>query len=396
MISTLRQTGLILAMNLRSVPRRLGSSLIVVTGTAGAMAVLLSVLAIATGLGQTMQDSGRYDRAIVLRGGSASELASSLDLETVRRISDAPGVRRDAAREALVSPELMALVSVNERRSGSEVNMTFRGVTPHAFQVRPEIRVTEGRLFHPGTAEVIVGKAAQHQFAGLNLGDRVSAHGLTWTIVGAFESGGDARESEVLADAAMLIARPGSAYQSVTVLLVSPSVFKTFSDALKSDTTVPLEVLSEREYLARQSASVNRFLFFMVYVVGGIMVLGAIFAAVTSMYTAVSARAREIATLRAIGFGGSRIIFSVLAEAMLLAVGGGLLGAVIAWVFFNGRTVSTTVGVGLPSQLAFELQLTGRLLIGGLITACLIGFVGGLFPAVRAARVPVADALRTL
>jgi putative ABC transport system permease protein len=398
MMRALRQTGFIIAMGLRSLPSRLGSSLVVITGTAGAMAVLLSVLAVGTGLGRAMQNAGRDDRAVVLRGGSSSELASTISVETAARIADAPGVRRDAGGAAMVSPEVMALVSVTDKRSGSDVSLTFRGVTQQAFAVRPEIRVTQGRLFRPGTAEAIVGRAAQKQFAGLEIGNKVSAsgQGITWTIVGVFESGGDSRESEILADAALLLSNPGQTYQSVTVLLQSPGTYGAFRDAMTSDTTFSAEVQREREYLGRQSAAINRLLFFMVYGVGGIMVLGAVFAAINSMYSAVSTRVREIATLRAIGFGGSRIVLSVLTEGLLLAALGGLLGALLAWVFFNGRAVSTAVGAGLPSQLAFQLQVTGPLFVTALVTACVIGLVGGLLPALRAARVPVTEALRTL
>lgn len=383
-------------MNLRTIPLRWGSSMVIVIGVAGTMAVLLSVLAVSSGLRQAMQEAGRPDRAIVLRSGSAAELGSSLSRSAVRAIESSAGVRRNSRGTALVSPESMSQISVVDKRSGSDVNVTLRGLVATGFEVRPEINVIEGRRPTRGLAELIVGRAAREQFGGLSIGDTLETNGLTWTIVGVFESGGNGRESELIGDAELLIPRQSGAFQSALVMLQSASSLAEFERALTSDPTLAVDVYGESQYLARQSASVQRLLFFMAYVVGGIMAIGAVFAAINSMYTSVSTRTREIAILRAIGFGGRSVMTSVLVEALVLAVTGCIVGTLLAWLVFSGDTISTAVGTGLPSQMVFRMTLTWKLFAVGLALSCLIALVGALLPALRAAHLPVTEALRSL
>ena len=389
-----RQIGAVTAMNLRSVPQRLGTSLVIVIGIAGVVAVLVSVLAMSTGMLETMESSGRNDRALVLRNGSAAEASSALPRESARLISDAAGVKRDAAGKPILSAESMRVVTVYKREDGAEVNVAIRGVGPQARLLRPELQIVAGRMFEPALAELIVGQAASRQFRGLDIGDTVVTRGATWTVVGVFATG-DAHESELMADVEALIAadRRGG-YQSVTVQLASASAFGAFKDSLTLNPALSVDVVREREYYAEQSKAVARVITIIAYVVGGIMAIGAVFGALNTMYSAVSARVREIATLRALGFGAAAMVTSVLVEAVLLSLLGGAVGALLAWVFFNGHTVSTTTGVG--GHLIFDLSVSPQLVIVGIVCASAIGLIGGLFPALRAARLPVATALRAV
>lgn len=385
-------------MSVQSLPLRVGSSMVVVIGTAGVVAVLLAVLATASGLGKAMRDAGRADRAIILRTGASSELASVLPRQTVAVIANvAAGLRRDDKGEALLAPEVMSLVTGVAKNSDNEVSVTLRGVGKQLALVRPEVKLVRGRMFTPGLPEVIAGKAASSQFDGLQIGDRLSEYGRTWTIVGIFASNGDPRESELLTDAdTLLSANGGNAYQSIVAVLSSAAAFEQFQASLAANPQLGVDVHRERDYLRDQSQYINRMLYFIAYVVGGIMAVGAIFAALNSMYSAVSTRTREIATLRAIGFGAVAVIGAVIAEAVLLALLGSALGALIAWIAFNGHEVSTAVGGALPNQLVFDLALDWQAVALACGVAALIGIAGGSLPALHAARVNVAQALRAL
>jgi len=392
-MSLFKQIGAVTLMNLQSIPSRLGSSLVIVVGIAGVVGVLISVLAMATGFSKALNNTGRPDRAIVLRGGSTSELGSTISRDNALTILDAPGVRKTAEGKPIGSAEVILIVDLPQKGSDSGVNVTLRGIGPEGFDARPEIKLIAGRMFQPAVRELIVGKSAQAQFKGLEIGSHIALRDSDWTVVGQFESGGDAHESEILADAeTVMSAYRRNLFQSVTVLLDDVAAFDGFKDALTTNPTLSVDVKREPEYYAGLSKTLKMILFFVAYVVGGIMAVGALFGALNTMYSAVSARSLEIATLRAIGFGAGAVVVSVFVEALLLSLVGGLIGAAAAWLFFNGNTVNT-LGANF-TQVVFHLTVTPQLLASGIIWACFIGVLGGLFPAIRAARLPVATALR--
>lgn len=381
-------------MNLRNLPQRFGSSLVIIIGSAGVVAVLVAVLAMAAGMSKTLQGTGRDDRAIVLRNGSASESGSALTRSAARIVLDSPGIKHDAGGKPLVTAEPLRLLKLFRRDGASEVTAVLRGLGAQAPIVRPEVKIIEGRVFRPSVNELIVGKAAKAQYRGMEIGSHISTRTATWLVVGTFTTDGDAHESELMADADTVMSSDnGSTYGSITVLLDAPGSLRTLRDSLTSNPALRVDVTRERDYFSRQSNTVSRLLWILVYVVGSIMGLGAIFGALNTMYSAVSTRTTEIATLRAIGFGSAPIVVSVLIEALLLAAAGGILGACAAWLFFNGRTVSTTQGSAY-AQLIFDISVTLHLAVIGVAVSAVIGFIGGLFPALRAARLPIATALR--
>jgi putative ABC transport system permease protein len=394
-VNVLRQIRAVTWMNLASIPQRFGTSSVIVIGIAGVVAVLISVLAMATGFKRTILATGRDDRAIVLRGGSDSELASTLAREATLTIMDAPGIRKDAAGKPIASAEAVVVVDMPKKSNDSGANVTIRGVGPEGMALRPEIQLIAGRMFQRGLRELIVGSGAQAQFKGLDVGSHIALRGSDWTIVGAFVSNGDSHESELLADGeTVLSAYRRNLYQSVVVLLDSKDSFATFKSSLTTNPQLSVDAMREHDYYAQQSQRMSSVLSFIAYFVGGIMAVGALFGALNTMYSAVSVRSREIATLRAIGFGASAVVLSVLIEALLLSVIGALLGAALAWMFFNGNVVST-LGSNF-TQVVFRLAVGPSLVVLGIVWACVIGLVGGLFPAIRAARLPVATALRAL
>jgi putative ABC transport system permease protein len=393
-MSLFRQIGAVVAMNVRSIPARLGTSSVVVIGIAGVVGVIVSVFAMTQGLTRALADTGRPDRAIVLRGGSNNEVASTLSIDAVATIRDAPGIARTPEGKPAATAEMLASVVLPRKEDETTAPVMVRGVDPESSVVRPEIVLVEGRIFRPGLREMIVGRGAQAEFEGLEIGDRVALRDGQWTVVGVFESGGDAHESRLLADAATLM----SAYQrpvvnSMTVLLESEAAFDDFKAALTADPTLSVAVERELDYYVRQSDQAGNFFNMVARVVGGIMALGALFGALNTMYSAVSARAVEIATLRAIGFGAGGVVISVLVESLVLALVGALIGAAVAWALFSGNVVSMGNTIG---SMVFEMRVTPALLGVGIAWACTVGFLGGLFPAVRAARLPVATALRAI
>lgn len=393
MASVANQVAAVTLNNLRSLPQRAGLSAVIVIGIAVTVAVLVSVLAMAAGFGKTLVSTGRADRAMVLRGGSQSELASTLSRENVLTIADARGVRRSSDGKSVASAEMVAIVSLKQKSTGTAANVTLRGVGPKAFELRPEIHLIAGRMFRPAVRELIVGKAALGQFQGLEPGRRLLLHDNEWTVVGVFESGGGSHDSELMTDVeTALSSYRRNMFQSVTVMLESPQAFDTFRNQLTADPTLSVDVKREADYYSEQSRQLSKLLFFVAYIVGGIMAVGAIFGALNTLYSAVSSRTLEIATLRAIGFGALPVVISVFVEAVLLALIGGVLGAALAWLFFNGNAVNT-LGANF-TQVVFNLTVTPLLALEGIALACLVGFIGGLFPALRAARQPIAAALR--
>lgn len=389
----IKQIVAVTSMNLRSLPQRLGTAWVIVIGIAVTVAVMVSVLAMAAGFQRTLKGTARADRAIVLRAGSQAELESTIDRQNAQTIMDAPGVRKDDAGRPIASAEAVVIVALPQKKDGADANVTLRGVGPNAMRLRPEMHLIAGRMFRPAVRELIVGKSAVAQFKGLELGSRIAFRDSEWTVVGIFESGGDAHESELQGDVeTVLSAYRRNGFQSVTAMLDSAAAFDRFKGALTTDPTLKVGVQREADYYAAQSRNLSKLLNLLAYFVGGIMALGACFGALNTMYTAVSTRTREIATLRAIGFGGMPIVVSVLVEALLLAIVGSVIGSGAAWVFFNGNTVNT-LGAGF-TQVVFHLTVTASLLVSGVFVACTIGMLGGLLPAVRAARLPIATALR--
>jgi putative ABC transport system permease protein len=387
-MNALRQIIAVTSIGLRAIPQRLGPSLVVVVGMACVVAVTLSILSLSTGFMRTLKDAGRADRAIVLSRDARYESASSITRDNVPVIIDAPGIRRTSDGMAIASAETLASVPVTKRRDGLDAYLDLRGIGPEGFALYPEIRLISGRMFRPATHELIVGKSAQAAFEGLEVGSKIQMPEGDWTVTGTFESGGDASESELLADAeTVLSSLRATTFKSMTVLLTDAAAFERFKTALTTNPTLTVDVVRETDYLALQAQDLNRFLTVVAYLIGGIMGLGALFAALNTLYSAVSTRSVEIATLRVFGFGAGSILTSVLAEALLLSLLGAGIGASVAWLAFNGNLHST-------GSLVFRLTITPSLAIRGIALACALGMLGGLFPALRAARVPEAVALR--
>ena len=396
-MSLFKQIGAVVVMNLRSLPQRVATSLVVVVGIGGVVAVLISVLSLATGLTQTLAGTGRPDRALVLHGGAQSETASTLTREDALAILSAPGIRTVEGGAQLASIEMIASVRIKRHDSAALGTATFRGVSPQSFALRPEMKIVDGRMFKSGVRELMVGRSAQSRFSGLDVGSAVTFNNDQWKVVGAFASNGDARESELIADTdTVMSAYNRTTLNSVTVQLDSVKSFDAFKAALTSNPTLTVEVKREPEYYQQQSKLFARFLAVVANLVAAIMGVGAVFAALNTMYSSVSGRLVEIATLRAIGFGALAVVASVLAEALLLAFVGALCGAALAWVVFNGNTVSTLSGGNGLAQVVFHLRIGWELVAAGIVWACVIGIIGGLLPAIRAARVPVATALRAI
>ena len=392
----LAQILTMIVLTLRTVPQRAGSSLVAVTGVAGVVVVFVAVLSIAEGFRAALAGAGSPDTAIVMRGGSDTELSSVLPLESTRVIRDAPGVRR-SAEGAVASAELFVVVDVPKRSTGTPANVPLRGVEPAAFAVRDEVRIVEGRTFRPGTNEIIVGRSAAAQFSGIDLGTTQRWGESAWEVVGIFEAGGTIAESEIWCDARVLqpAYRRGDSFQSVYARLESPDAFDTFKDALTTDPRLDVMVEREEDYYLGQTQTVTAIITGIGAVIAFLMGIGAVFGAINTMYTAVAARTREIATLRALGFSSGPVVISVMAESVALALLGGLLGGLLAYGGFNGYQTAT-INWQTFSQVAFAFRVTPALLVQGIVWAVVMGFFGGLFPAVRAARLPVATALREL
>jgi putative ABC transport system permease protein len=386
------------SISLRGLPQRISSSLVIVIGTAGVVAVLLSVLALSTGLAGAMTATGSAARAIVLHANATTEVGSNLAHDNIPTIMDAPGIAKDDNHRPIASAEALSSVNLPRRDNGKLATLTLRGVSPdQLLALRPELHLVQGRLFHSGLRELIAGKAAQDRFANLGVGSHVKFGDNEWTVVGSFESGGGAHDSEVMADIdTVLAAYQRSTYNSVIVKLDGAGALERLRATLLHDPTLSVDVNLESAYYARQSESFANVLALIARVISTIMAIGAVFAALNTMYAAVSSRAVEIATLRAIGYGATGVVTSVIVEALLLSVLGAAVGAALAWTLFNGNTVSTISGGGGLAQVVFHLRIGGGLVALGTIWACVVGLIGGLLPAIRAARIPVAVALRAI
>lgn len=389
-----RQTLAITAIGLGTLPQRLGASAVVVVGIGGVVAVLVALLAMAAGFQATLRQTGSVDQAIVLRAGANAELSSRIDRASANLIAQAPGVRRNAGERPLASAEVVVVANVPKRSTGTDANVEVRGVGAEAWRLRPHVRIVAGRRFRPGLRELVVGEGALRQFRGLAPGAAVRLNNQLWRVVGVFASG-DAHDSELWGDAeSVAAAYRRNDFQSVTVRLTDPAGFPRLKAALAADPRLRVDVETTRDYYTKQSERLTTLIRALGIGVALIMGIGAVFGALNTMYAAVAARAREIATLRAIGFAAGPVVISVLLETMLLALLGGVLGAALAWTLFHGYTVSTLGGNF--SQVVFQFQAGPALLLRGLQWALAIGFVGGFFPALRAAGQPVTAALREL
>jgi putative ABC transport system permease protein len=391
----LSQVGAITGINVKSIPERWAPSLVIVIGLAGVVAVFTALLAMSVGFSHTLEAAGRPDVAIIMRGGSQTELNSAIDRDSEELIKHSPGIRVGADGKPVASAEMMVITEL--LRAGSEkdtANITLRGIDPTGFALRPQVKIVEGRTFTPGLRELVVGRGVVRQFSGAQLGSSVRMRGSTWTVVGVFESS-DANESELWADinvARTTFGRAGSS--TVHAAFDGPAAYDQLKASLGADPRLTVDVVREQDYLNGQTKQFKATIGTLAGVVTIIMALGAVFAALNSMYAAVATRSKEIATLRAIGFGGFPVLVSVMIEALLLALAGGLLGAVIAYVLFNNMSVST-LGQNF-TQVVFNFRVTPTLVVWGLIISIVIGMIGGALPAIRAARLPVTTGLREL
>ena len=393
----LSQIIAVTGVNIRSIRARLGSSSVAVVGIAGVVLVFVAVLSIAEGVAATMKASGDPMTVMIMRAGSTTEMTSGLAGDSVRLIQDSPGVARDSSGAPLISPELFVVVDHPLKRSGSPANVPLRGVSPEAFKVHDRLKIVQGRNLEFGRNEIIAGQAAARQFVDLTVGRTLKWGESTWTLVGIFDEGGSVSESELWCDVKVLqpAYRRGNSYQSVYAKLGSPDGFQQLKDSLTSNPQLNVTAMRASEYYGSQTQTLQD----IIKVIGGIIAIlmgvGAIFGAVITMYTAVASRTREIATLRALGFGSFPVVVSVLVEASLLALAGGIVGSLIAYLAFNGFETAT-MNFQSFSQIAFKFAVTPSLMGRALGYALLMGLVGGMLPAIRAARLPVVTALREL
>ncbi len=390
-----RQTLSVTGVGMATLPSRWGASSVIVIGIAGVVGVLVAMLAMAEGFQATLRGSGSDDTVLVTRAGALAESNSVLSHDDAVLAQQKPGVARDAQDKPLASAELVVVASLPKKSTGQDANVTLRGVGPEAWAVRSNVKIIAGRKFTPGLRELDVGKGAMQQFTGLGIGSTLKLNNQVWTVVGEFDSG-DSYNSELWADKDTIasVYRRGSSATSVTLKLTSPGAFDQFKAAVKADPALRVDVETTKAYFAKQSEGLTKLIRILGTTIGVIMAIGALFGALNSMYAAVATRAREIATLRALGFRGTPVVASVMLETMLLALAGGVLGALVAWLIFDRYTVSTLGGNF--TQVVFQFRITPELLWSGIKWALAIGFVGGLFPAVRAARLPVTAALREL
>ena len=382
--------------NFRSVTARWTSSIVAVLGIAGTVGVFVAMLSLARGFRATLVASGSDDNAIVLRAGATSEMMSGIKLEDIKILQDAPGVAR-ASDAPLVTSEVVVVAPFPLRATGTDANAQVRGVSANVLTIRRNVKIVQGRMFQPGLAELIVGKNASSSYSGLTLGNTVNFGGGHWQVVGIFDAGGSSFDSEVWCDSRVLddvYKRPSNIFQSATVHLTSAGAFQQFKDTVTSDRRLNFDVTREVDYYAKQSTRMTRLITILGGLVAFVMAIGAVFGALNTMYSAVAERGREIATMRALGFGGGAVVFSFLVEALLISFIGGAIGCV-AVLPLNGLTTGT-MNWQTFSHLAFAFRITPVLLVSGIIFALVMGLLGGLPPAMRAAWRPVAVALREL
>ncbi len=396
LVNWIAQVGSVTGFSLKTIPERLGSSASAAFGIAGVVAVMVGVLSIAQGILYMVKQSSVPENALVLRSGANSELVSGLSGNDAEVIAEGPGIRR-SDDGPVASPELFLIINLPKRSTGTDANVPLRGVEPAAFHVRDRFQIVEGRRFEWGLNELIVGRGAVAQFAGLSVGETLEVAGEQWPIVGMFEAGGGIAESEIWADAALLQSayRRGKSYQAVYTKLETAGAFQGFKDSLTTDPRLNVRVVREAEFYDSQAQMLTTLITSIGSVIAILMGLGAVFGALNTMYNAVATRTREIATLRALGFKSGPVVISVLFESLLLALAGGLVGGGLAYLAFDGFRAATINWTSF-SQIAFAFDVTPGLMLQGVIYAAILGLVGGLFPAIRAARLPISTALREL
>jgi putative ABC transport system permease protein len=382
--------------NFRSIRARWTSTIVAILGIAGTVGVFVAMLSLARGFKATLVASGSPGNALVMRAGSSSEMMGGITLDSVKLVQDAPGIARDA-EGPLVTQEVVGVMPFPLVSTGTDANVQVRGVSPNVLRIRTFTKITQGRMFQAGLYELLVGKNATKTYAGLKFGDTVNFSGSTWKVVGIFDAGGSSFDSEVWCDSKLLnevLKRPDNIYQSVTVHMTSPEAFNQLKDSLVSNPQLNVDVTREIDYYAKQSTTMTTLITVLGGLVAAIMAIGAVFGALNTMYSAVAERGREIATMRAVGFSSWNVILSFLFEALLISFAGGILGC-LAVLPLNGITTST-MNFQTFSNLAFAFKITFSLLLMGVLFALVMGILGGVFPAIRAARRPVAQALRDL
>jgi len=385
-----------IAYNFRSIKVRWASAVVAVLGIAGTVGVFIAMLSLARGFRATLVSSGSADNALITRAGATSEMTSGVSLDSVKIIQDAPGIAR-GADGPLLTPEAVLMAPIPLRSTGTDANVQLRGVSPNVLAIRSNVKIIEGRMFRPGLSELVVGKNARATYSGLTLGNTISLGSARWEVVGIFDAGGSAFDSEVWGDAHLLngaYKRPDTFSQSVTVHLASPAALQQLRDSLTADPRLNVDVTREIDYYAKQSTRMTTLITRLGGFVAMIMAIGAVFGALNTMYSAVAERGREIATMRALGFGGANVVLSFVFEALMISLFGGVLGC-LAVLPLNGLTTST-MNFQTFSNLAFAFKVTPLLLLSGVCFALVMGFLGGILPAIRAARQPVALALRAL
>ena len=389
----LLQVAAVTLMNLKSLPQRLWLSLSTIVAVALVVVVLLAFLAMANGFQRTLASSGSPDVAVVMRGGSQSEVNSVVTRDQVRLVEEGPGVAKSPDGKPLASAELYLVVDGVKRSSQTKANLPLRGIGQEGAAVRKGIALVAGRMFAPGSNEIVVGQALQREFAGFDLGQTVTFGTSRWTVVGVFAADGSVFESEIWADLPVVqsLFRRENVFQTVRVRLDGPAALDTLKRYVEQDPRLKLDVKSEAEYFADQASRTSDLIQKLGWPLAIAMAFGALAGALNTMYSSVAARASEIATLRAIGFGGFPAFVGTLAESLMLAVIGGALGAAATFLIFDGLSAST-LGASF-TQVVFNFRLTPALAAEGLILALAVGLIGGLFPALRAARMPIVAGL---
>jgi putative ABC transport system permease protein len=397
MANSFSQIGAITGMNLRNIPQRWSSSLVAVLGVGGVTLVLVALLSIAAGFRVALEGSGSDDVAMIMRAGSTNELSGGFGQDTVTVVGDAPGIKKDAQGKPILSPELYVLVDGRMRGKDASTNLPLRGVGPEAPLLRKHFKLVKGRLFKEGTNEIIVGDGVVKQYEGFEVGRKVRWAAADWDVVGQFTDEGGIAESEAWGDTRVVQQawRRGNSFQSIRVKLQSPDSLKVLKDSLNKDPRVRVGVQSERAFYADQQKLMSTIINTVGWVLAVMMGIAALFAALNTLYNAVAMRVREIATLRAIGFGGFPVVVSVLVEAIILGAVGGLIGGLLAFAFLNGMT-SSTMNWASFSQITFAFTVTPQLMITGIIYGLILTFVAGILPGIRAARLPITSGLREL
>jgi len=406
MANPFAQIAAVTGMNLRNIPQRWSSSLVAVLGIGGVTLVLIALLSIAAGFQAALEGSGSDDVAIIMRAGSTNELSGGFGTDTVTVVSDSPGIKKAAAGKnvsaslvgkPILSPELYVLVDGKMKGKDASTNLPLRGVSPMAPLVRKSFELVEGRMFKEGTNEVVVGNGVVQSYDGLEVNKTVRWGGANWTVVGRFTDKAGIAESEVWGDTRVVQQawRRGNSFQSIRVKLESAATLKTLKDALTKDPRVRVDVKSERAFYVDQQKLMSTIINYVGWTLAIMMGIAALFAALNTLYNAVANRVREIATLRALGFGGFPVVVSVLVEAMILGAVGGLIGGVLALVFLNGMH-SSTMNWASFSQMTFAFTVTPRLMMTGIIYGLILCFIAGILPGIRAARLPITAGLREL